>query len=179
MDLSGVKTNRALQFILLVSGLAVALLFWVIYVKEPPADSENFLPFLPALNCVLNGCSTVCLIFGFVAIKRRRYKLHMRWMMGAFLCSAVFLVSYLLHHYFHGDTRFPKDNSLRGVYLLVLFSHIVLSVVALPMIFMTFFYSLSGRLELHRRLARFTFPIWLYVSVTGVVVYFFLKWAHA
>ena len=175
MDLSGLPTKRAWQIILAVSGLAVCFLVWIIYFKEPPENAENVLPFLPALNCVLNLCSAICLVLGLFAIKRGRAKQHMRWMIGAFVCSAVFLVSYILHHHLHGDTKFPADHSLRPIYLTVLASHILLSVVALPMIFMTFFLSLSGRLARHRQLAKFTFPIWLYVSVTGVLIFLFLK----
>lgn len=175
MDLSGVQTSRAWQIILLVSGLAIGLLVWIIYIKEPTANSADVLPFLPALNCVLNGCSAACQIIGVLAVKRGNVRRHMRWMIGAFVCSAAFLVSYILHHHLHGDTKFPSGHGLKPIYLTVLASHILLSVVALPMIFMTFFLALSGRLETHRRLARFTFPIWLYVSVTGVLIFVFLK----
>lgn len=179
MDLSSIHTKRAWQVILLVSGLAISFLVWIIYFKEPPKNSEHVLPFLPALNCVLNACSAACLMMGYRAIKRRQVSWHMRWMISAFVCSAVFLVSYILHHHLHGDTKFPAENALRPLYLIILATHVLLSVVALPMIFMTFFLSLSGRLTAHRRLARFTFPIWLYVSVTGVLIFLFLKFAGA
>ena len=173
------QSKRVWQIILLVSGLAIGFLVWIIYFKEPPEDSENVLPFLPALNCVLNACSAFCLVRGVFAIKRGRARIHMRWMISAFGCSALFLVSYILHHHLHGDTKFPADNGLKPVYLTILASHILLSVVALPMILMTFYFALSGRLEPHRRLAKFTFPIWLYVSVTGVLIFLFLKAAGA
>lgn len=175
MDLSSIQTKRAWQIILLVSGVAISFLVWIIYFKEPPTDGENVLPFLPALNCVLNGCSAVCLVMGYRAIRRGQVRTHMRWMISAFVCSTVFLVSYILHHHLHGDTKFPPENSLRPIYLIILATHILLSVAALPMIFMTFFFALSQRLAAHRRLARFTFPVWLYVSVTGVLIFLFLK----
>ena len=178
-ELSQVKQRRAWATVLTVSALASLMLFWIIYLKPQPRGGEEALLFLPVLNCVLNGLSACCLIAGFMAIKKGRAKLHMRWMVAAFICSTIFLVSYILHHHLHGDTKFPEGNNLRPVYLSILFSHVLLSVVALPMILMTFFASLSGRFVMHKKLARFTFPIWLYVSVTGVVIFLFLKWAEA
>lgn len=171
MDLAKVSTRNAWFTIIAVSLAATLLLVWVIYIKEQPADSENFLPFLPLLNCVLNALSGCCLVIGFMAIRKGQVRKHLRWMISAFVCSTIFLVSYLMHHHFHGDTHFPRNSGLALLYFPILISHIVLSVVCLPMILMTFFFSLSGRLPAHRRIAKFTFPIWLYVSVTGVFVY--------
>ena len=178
MVLAGIQTKRAWQVILLVSVSAVAFLVWIIY-KEPPPDGHDRLPFLPALNCILNALSATCLVSGLVAIKRGQVKIHMRWMLAAFSCSALFLASYILHHHLHGDTKFPVESSLRPTYLVILISHIGLSVIALPMIFMTFFLALSDRLAAHKRLARFTFPIWLYVSISGVLIFVFLTVANA
>jgi len=88
---------------------------------------------------------------------------------------SVFLVSYIVNHALHGDTIFPGHGPVRTLYLSILASHVILSIVALPMVLTTFFFSLTGRFAMHRRIARFTFPIWLYVSITGVVVFVFLK----
>ncbi len=177
MELASVNVRNAWAAIITVSAAAIALLVWVIYIKEQPADTEHVWPFLPLLNCVFNGASAVCLVGGFLAIRKQNRDAHMRWMVGAFACSTVFLVSYLIHHNLHGDTRFPADSPLRLIYLPILASHILLSIVCLPMILMTFFFSLSGRIPSHRRLAKYTFPIWLYVSVTGVLVYGLQKMA--
>jgi len=92
-------------------------------------------------------------------------------MTTAFVFSTLFLVTYTVNHALHGDMRFHGQGAIRPVYFILLISHIALSMVALPMILITFFLSLSGRFPAHRRLARFTFPIWLYVSITGVIVY--------
>jgi putative membrane protein len=92
-------------------------------------------------------------------------------MFTAFVFSSMFLVSYITNHALHGDMRFNGVGGVKDFYIALLISHVLLSVVALPMILVTFFLSLSGRVPAHRRLARFTFPIWLYVSVTGVIVY--------
>ena len=92
-------------------------------------------------------------------------------MLTAFFFSSIFLVSYLVNFTLHGETRFPRSNPLWNVYWPILASHIVLSTIALPMVLITFFFSLTGRFPQHRKIARWTFPIWLYVSVTGVIVY--------
>ena len=97
-------------------------------------------------------------------------------MLLAFGFSSLFLVSYIVNHALHGDTRFPLGHAtMRAIYLVILASHITLSIVALPLVLITFFFSLSGRFAQHKRIARYTFPIWLYVSVTGVVVFALLQ----
>jgi putative membrane protein len=96
-------------------------------------------------------------------------------MITAFAFSSLFLVSYIANHAIHGDTIFPEHGGVRNLYLAILASHVILSIVALPMVLTTFFFSLTGRFAMHRRIARITFPIWLYVSVTGVVVFLFLR----
>ena len=99
-------------------------------------------------------------------------------MITAFVFSTLFLVSYILHHYLHGDVRYPLHAALRSLYLPILASHIVLATITLPLVLMTFFFSLSGRFPQHRKIARWTFPLWLYVSVTGVVTYAMLRLAQ-
>ncbi len=160
--------------ILVVSALATAFLLWLLYVHHAPAEFRGRLRFLPALNAVLNGLSAVSLTAGFVFIRRREITKHRAAMMTAFVFSSIFLVSYIANHAIHGDTLYPAHSSLRPAYLTLLASHVLLSVVALPMVLITFFLSLSGRFRQHKKLARWTFPLWLYVSVTGVVVYLML-----
>jgi putative membrane protein len=99
-------------------------------------------------------------------------------MMTAFAFSTLFLISYILHHYLHGDVYYPAQAAYRTLYRTLLASHILLAVVALPLILVTFFFSLTGRIPLHRRIARWTFPLWLYVSVTGVVTWAMLRLAQ-
>lgn len=96
-------------------------------------------------------------------------------MLSAFGFSSLFPISHIVNHALHGDTQFPHQGAVRTVYLSILASHIFLSVVALALVLTTFFLSLSGRFAMHRRIARFTFPIWLYVSITGVIVFAFLR----
>jgi putative membrane protein len=157
--------------IVAVSAAAVCFLLWLIYFHHPLDGSVSRLRFLPALNSLLNGLCTVALLTGFYFIRRRNIPAHRVSMMTAFVFSSLFLVSYIVNHALHGETHFPGFGTVRTVYLTILISHITLSVVALPMVLTTFFLSLSGRFPLHRKLARVTLPIWLYVSVTGVVVH--------
>ncbi len=172
-------TRPAIAAILLISAAATAFLFWLIYV-HPAADAASVrLTFLPALNALLNGLSASALLIGFTFIKARRIKAHRRAMLTAFLFSSLFLVSYIVNHALHGESHYPGHSLVRTIYLVILTSHVLLSVIALPLILVTFFFSLTGRIPMHRKVARWTFPIWLYVSITGVIVYAMLAAARA
>jgi putative membrane protein len=157
--------------IIAVSAAASALICWLVYFHAPLDVSGTQLVFLPAVNAVLNAFSATALVFGLMYITQDQIAKHRASMFTAFFFSSIFLVSYLTNFTLHGETRFDRLNSWWPVYWPLLASHIVLSIIALPMILITFFLSLTGRFPAHRRLARWTFPIWLYVSVTGVVVY--------
>jgi putative membrane protein len=164
--------------ILAISLAATLFLLWLIYI-HPATDAASVkLAFLPALNAVLNGLSAVALLIGFSFIRARRIAAHRASMLTAFAFSTLFLVSYILHHALHGDVRYPAGAAFRSAYLWLLGTHIILAIVALPLILITFFFSLSGRIPMHRKIARWTFPIWLYVSVTGVITYVMLRLAQ-
>ena len=170
-------TLPAIVAILAISAVATIFLFWLIYIHPAAAASSDY-AFLPALNALLNGLSATALLIGFIHIKGNNIGAHRAAMMTAFCFSSLFLVSYILHHALHGDVRYPAHAALRNIYLPLLASHIVLAVVALPLVLVTFFFSLSGRIPQHRKVARWTFPLWLYVSVTGVVTYVMLRLAQ-
>lgn len=164
------KTTLPVALILAVSAAATLFLFWLIYV-HPAADAgATHYTFLPNLNALLNGLSAVALCVGFYFIKAKRIAAHRASMLTAFVFSSLFLVSYIANHSLHGDQRYPVHDTVYRIYIPILISHIVLAIVALPVVLITFYLSLSGRIPAHRRLARFTFPLWLYVSVTGVIV---------
>jgi putative membrane protein len=129
---------------------------------------------LPHLNAILNSTSALLLVTGWVMIRNRWIAAHRACMGSAFLTSTLFLVSYLTYHYYHGSTRFQGTGIIRTVYLSILGTHTVLAVVILPMILLTFARALRGDLSGHRKIARWTLPLWLYVSVTGVIVYLML-----
>jgi putative membrane protein len=157
--------------IILVSAAASALICYLVYFHAPLDVTGAHLRSLPLLNAVLNALCTVALVTGFIFIRSRRIPQHRAAMFTAFFFSSIFLVSYLTNFTLHGETHFNRMSAWWPFYWKLLASHIVLSIVALPMILITFFLSLTGRFPAHKKLARYTFPIWLYVSITGVVVY--------
>jgi uncharacterized membrane protein YozB (DUF420 family) len=129
---------------------------------------------LPGINAALNASAAVLLILGFTAIRKERVELHRTLMLSAFAMSCLFLASYLIYHSQVGSVRFERTGAIRSVYLTILLTHTVLA-AALPMLaIFTLKHALQGRFDRHRRLAKWALPIWLYVSVTGVVVYWML-----
>jgi uncharacterized membrane protein YozB (DUF420 family) len=129
---------------------------------------------LPALNATLNAIATVLLTAGWILITQGRREAHRRCMLGALGVSAAFLTSYLVYHFNVGSVPFQKQGAIRVVYLTILFTHIVLAAAIVPLVLMTLSRALSAKFDKHRRIARWTLPLWLYVSVTGVVIYVML-----
>jgi putative membrane protein len=167
--------RRPLVWILPLSAAIAGFLIWLIYLKTTRAPAPRWIGALPAANAFFNSCSACALAGGFFSIKRGNRRAHLRFMLSAVAFSALFLVSYVVYHNFHGDTRFPGQGIIRPIYFFILVSHIGLSMVALPMILSTLFYAATSRFASHRSIARFTLPIWFYVSVTGVVVFAVLR----
>src|SRR5881227_2263499 len=153
--------RKPIPVILALSVLIAAFLIWLIYFKGRAAGPE-WVESLPKANAIFNSLSAICLV-------------HMRFMLSATVFSSLFLISYITYHYFHGDTRFPGHGWIRPVYFFILITHIGLSMVALPLILGTLWYALRTQFRFHRRVARWTFPVWLYVSVTGVIVFLVLN----
>ncbi len=131
---------------------------------------------LPAVNALLNGTSAVLLTVGYVCIRRKKVTAHKTCMATAFVVSSLFLVSYLIHHYRVGAVPFAGEGWLRGLYFSVLIPHVVLAALVVPLALTTIHHGLTSRFDKHVRIARWTRPIWLYVSVSGVLVYWMLYW---
>jgi putative membrane protein len=129
---------------------------------------------LPALNATLNAVASVLLTAGWYFIRQKRRDAHRRCMLSALGVSAAFLTSYLVYHFNVGSVPFQKQGPIRVVYLTILFTHIVLAAAIVPMVLLTVSRALAERFDRHRRVARWTLPLWLYVSVTGVVIYVML-----
>ena len=129
---------------------------------------------LPTLNAALNATSAVLLVLGYVLIRRGKREAHRRAMLGAVSCSALFLVSYLVYHAQVGSVRFQGQGWIRTLYFTILLTHTVLAAAIVPLVLLTLTRALQQRFDRHRRLARITFPLWAYVSVTGVVIYWML-----
>ena len=154
---------------------ALSFLIWLIYFRGGDSETNLAISKLPALNATLNASCAIILSMGFWAIKNRRELLHRNLMLTAFLFSTLFLISYVYYHSLQGDTKFLGEGFIRPVYFFILISHILLSMIGFPMILATVFFGLSDRRKIHRKIAKITFPIWLYVSVTGVVIFFLLR----
>ena len=160
---------------MLVSASVLIFLAWLIYGKESASTHAHWASWLPALNSLLNATTTILLICGYRAIKAKKTERHIKLMLSATLTSGLFLVSYILYHHYQGDTKFVAQGFVRPVYFTILISHIVLSIPLVPMVFTTLYHAFKKNHSKHKAIARKTFPIWMYVSVTGVLIYVFLK----
>jgi uncharacterized membrane protein YozB (DUF420 family) len=131
---------------------------------------------LPAINATLNATSGICLLIAYILIKQKRIQAHRRFMLAACWASLLFLVLYVTNHYLrHGIvTRFTATGPIRPIYFTILITHTILAITIVPMVIITLRNGLKMRVMQHRRIAKWTFPLWMYVSVTGVLVYFFL-----
>ncbi|HVN64276.1 MAG TPA: DUF420 domain-containing protein [Candidatus Binataceae bacterium] len=134
----------------------------------------NFYYSLAPLNAILNGCATLLLLAGFVLIKQKRVQAHRACMIAALVFSTAFLISYLTYHYHVGNVRFGGQGWIRPVYFAILIPHVILAGIIVPLAITTLWFAWSGRFARHRRIAKWTWPLWMYVSVTGVVIYLML-----
>ena len=173
------RSNREL-----ITGSAIATLSLVVVVgiafvllgSPTGTGAETRASILPAVNALLNGTSALLLTVGYWCIRRKKVIAHKTCMATAFVVSSLFLVSYLVHHYQVGSVPFAGDGWLRGVYFSLLIPHVVLAALLVPLALTTIHRGLTSRFDKHVRIARWTLPIWLYVSVSGVAVYWMLYW---
>ena len=135
----------------------------------------DFVKMLPRINAFLNGTCSILLLVSLYFIKKKNIKAHKTVNIITFLLSTIFLLSYVTFHAFGVETKFPAGNSLRPLYLTILISHIILAAVVLPLVLLSFYRGLKGQVEKHRKLTRWSFPIWLYVTTTGVIVYLMIS----
>jgi uncharacterized membrane protein YozB (DUF420 family) len=136
--------------------------------------SPEFISYLPHVNACLNGTSAVLLLTGYTFIRSRNVAAHRTCQIAALAVSILFLASYLTYHYHHGATRFQGTGLVRPIYFTILMSHTILAIVIVPLVVLTFYRAFSNDFTRHRRIARITLPLWLYVSITGVIVYLML-----
>ena len=136
--------------------------------------SPEFISYLPHVNACLNGTSAILLFTGYSFIRSRNVAAHRACQIGALCVSLLFLVSYLTYHYYHGSTRFQGTGIVRPIYLTILMTHTILAIVIVPLVALTFYRAFRNDFTRHRRIARITLPLWLYVSITGVIVYLML-----
>jgi uncharacterized membrane protein YozB (DUF420 family) len=136
--------------------------------------SPEFISYLPHVNACLNGTSFLLLFTGYRFIRTRNIAAHRACQIGALCVSLLFLVSYLTYHFYHGATKFQGTGIVRPIYFTILLSHTILAIVIVPLVVLTFYRAFRNDFSRHRRMARITLPLWLYVSITGVIVYLML-----
>jgi len=158
-----------------IAGAVLALAVGVIYITPKVDMQGTVLDHLPAVNATINGTVSILLVLGFVFIKYKRIDLHRKVMTLNMVLSVLFLLSYVTYHVTHESTSYGGEGALRYVYLFILLTHILLAMIIAPLVLVTFVRALSERFDQHRKIARITLPLWLYVSVTGVIVYLMIS----
>lgn len=191
MTFISVENEKKIKITAYLTTVAVCALVVILNQKwiPHPDTFPNFIYQLPKLNAILNGTCSVLLIFSLMAIKKRNIELHKKLNLTAFGLSAVFLLSYVTAHYFIPDTKYgdvdhdsvmssvesAAVSGIKPIYLIILLTHIFLAIVVLPMVLLSFYYGLTDQREKHKKLTRFSYPIWLYVTISGVVVYWMIS----
>lgn len=185
------KSNKTAKIIIWITTLIICSAVVILNKKvlPEPESVPAFIYKLPALNAFINGTCSILLIFSLIAIKKKNIELHKKINLTAFLLSAVFLISYVTAHYFIPDTKYgdvdhngmldaaekAAVSGIKPVYLVILLSHILFAVVVFPLVLLSFYYGLTDQKEKHKKLTRFSYPIWLYVTITGVIVYLMIS----
>ncbi|MBP6551024.1 MAG: DUF420 domain-containing protein [Flavobacterium sp.] len=167
------KFNKFIVVVSILIPVVVALLFSV-KLKDFGFDVEP-LSFLPPIYATINGITAVVLVAAVLAIKNGKRKLHEQLMTTAIALSVAFLVMYVAYHMTSDSTKFGGEGMIRNVYFFILISHILLSIAVIPLVLVTYVRALAERFDKHKKIAKITFPIWLYVAVTGVVVYLMIS----
>ena len=173
------RSNRELitgSVIATLSLVVVAGVAFVLLGSPTGVGAETRASILPAVNALLNGTSALLLTVGYVCIRRKKVIAHKTCMATALVVSSLFLVTYLIHHYRVGSVPFAGEGWLRRVYFSLLIPHVVLAAMVVPLALTTIHHGVTSRFDRHVRIARWTLPIWLYVSVSGVAVYWMLYW---
>ena len=167
------KYNRIITALSIIIPLAVAMLFGV-NLKELGFDVEP-LTFLPPIYASINGFTAVLLIAAVVAIKKGNKKLHEQLNTSAIICSVLFLLMYIAYHMTSESTKFGGEGAIKYIYYFILITHILLSIAVIPFVLITFVRARLGKFPEHKKIAKITFPLWLYVAITGVVVYLMIS----
>ena len=183
---------REVNYRIIILGLSLlipAIVVVLLFLPEKLSMNGNWRMMLPHVNGIINTITALILVFGFIMIKNKKIEIHKRAMSSAFFLGVLFLVSYLIYHSTSESTVFgdadgngmldsaevEQVGTLRIIYLIILLSHIFLAVIVVPFVLFAFYFALTDRIEKHRKTVRFTLPIWLYVSVSGVLVYLLIR----
>ncbi len=169
--------NKSLERKLNIGAIAVSIVVFllVLMMRRIKLDVNIDFGFLPAVHATLNGLASVCLIFAFLAIKKKNVHRHRFFMVTALILSILFLISYVVYHFTMPETSFCKEGTIRYIYFFLLITHIILAAVILPFILFTFIRAVTFQFDRHKRLARWVLPLWFYVTITGPVLYLLLR----
>ena len=140
-----------------------------------PDNIPTFAYFLPKLNAIINGTCFILLLISFYFVKQKQYNIHKRINITAFFLSALFLISYVTYHYLVPETKYGGDGLMKNIYYFILVTHITLAALVLPLILLSFYYGLNDNRVKHKKIVKWSFPIWVYVTFTGVLVYLLLS----
>ncbi len=167
------KTYNLKPLITAVS-IVIPVVVAILYLMPKETLATDAFSFLPKVNAFLNSIATILLIAAAWAVKQKKFELHKKLMLSAVTVSVLFLVSYVLYHATSESTVFGGEGTIRTVYLFILLTHIVLAVAIVPLVLITLSRALSQKFDKHKKIARWTLPLWLYVTITGVVIYFMI-----
>ncbi len=171
MDLNSANTKK----LIVVLSIVVPVLVAILYILPKNFEVGREVLYLPMLNAILNGSTFIILILAVRAIKNKKVELHQKLMTSALILSILFLLSYVTYHALTESTSFGGEGFVKGLYLFILLTHIVLSAAVVPLVLVTFSRALAQKFDKHKKIARITLPIWLYVTFTGVVVYLMIS----
>lgn len=169
------RNDRKAYWLICIFSVVVFVIITILGRVQYKADLGFDVHIFAKLNVVINSMVAVLLVAALVAVKNNKYVLHKRLMLTALILSIFFLLFYIAHHLFAGETKFGGTGTIRLIYFILLGTHIILAAIILPFILFTAYRALTGEYEKHKKLARYTWPLWLYVAVTGPVVYFFIS----
>lgn len=169
------KDNTAYLIIGILSVVVPLLVAVLMFLPQFVSLGNLDFTFLPHLNATLNSCTTICLLMALLFIKNKNIKAHQFSMFAALILSTLFLLSYVVYHSQVESTPFGGQGIIRSVYFFILLSHILLSIVTVPFVLLAFYHALKGNFEKHKKIVKWGYPIWLYVAISGVTVYFLIR----
>ena len=170
-DADRASARRIVRTAFFIGGAIFAFIIWQLYLRPPATSVPEWTASLPALNAAFNATTTTLICLGVLAIKNGRRRLHAGFQITALVSAGLFLAGYLTYHHFQGDTPYPGTGFVRPIYFFCLITHVMASAVSVPLILTTVSFAATRRFSWHRRWARVTVPVWLYASLTGLVVY--------
>ena len=168
-------SQKTIKPIIITLSIVVPIIVAVLYLAPKNFEVGDEVYYLPLLNAILNGTTFFVLLAAFNAIRKKNIVLHKKLMLTALVLSVIFLLSYVTYHFLTESTSYGGEGILKTIYLIILFSHILLAIIVLPLVLISFSRALSEKFDKHKKIARITLPIWLYVTLTGVVVYLMIS----